>query len=92
MVFASFFATSIKVGDDFGGASEKLGAFDAGFCDRNFTMGATLVKSKLDMVSLIIPIEGVFHFVTIVVIAAISDDFGGVYSDAVLAEDFDNQS
>ena len=91
MVFASFFATSIKVGDDFGGASEKLGAFDAGFCNRDFAVGATLVKGKLDSISLIIPIEGVFHFVTIVVIVAIGDDFGGVYSDAVFAEDFDDQ-
>ncbi len=80
----------IKFGNDFGGFLENFGAFDAGFGDGKFAVGAASMKSEGDFTSIIIPIEGVFHFITIVVIATISENLGEGDIDLVFAKKFNN--
>ena len=40
-------------------------------------MGATAVKSELDFFGIVVPVEGVFHFVAIMPLSAVGD--GGLY-------------
>lgn len=46
------------------------------------------MKGKIDLIGGVIPIEGIFHFITIAIFATIGDDFWFTNINLVLAKDF----
>lgn len=86
LIFAGFFVAGVETGDDFGRVLKNLGTFNIGLSDGELAVGATLMKGEADFTSVIIPIEGVFHFVAVMVILTIGDNFWCLYGNAVLAE------
>lgn len=82
---------AVEVVYDFGGSLENFGAFDRGLRNGNLAMRATDVEGEGDLRFLVIPIESVFHFITVVIVLVISEDFGGGDIYLVFAEKFNNQ-
>jgi len=82
--------TGIEVGNDFGGAMENFGALNTGLSDRDFAVGAASVKSETNLISVIIPIKGIFHLVAVVIIVMVGEDSGGRNRNLMLAEKFDH--
>ena len=77
---------SIEVVDYFGGTLKNLGTLDAGLRDGNFTMRTASMKSETDFIGIIIPIKGVLHFITVVVVVVIGENFGRNDRNLMLAE------
>ena len=65
---------SVQVCDDFSGGSENLRALDTRACNRDFTVGAALVESKGNGAGVMVPVEGIFHFVAVKIIAVVGEN------------------
>ena len=89
LVLAGLGVLGVEVGYNCLGASENFGAFDTGACDRDFAVGAAGVEGEADLARGVVPVEGVFHFVAVVVVATVGEDCWGGDGNLVLAEDFD---
>ena len=87
LVFAGGLAATIEITNYLGGGAENCGVFDTGFRDRDFAVGAAGMEGKADFASFIVPVEGVLHFVAVVVIVAVGDDIWGGDVDMMLAEE-----
>ena len=68
------------------GFFENFGAFNGGFGDRNFAMRTAGVEGKFYLILLVVPIEGVFHFVAIAVILPVSDNRWDIDIDMMLTK------
>lgn len=85
---AGLFVGAIEVIDNLEGAGENLGALDGGLADGDFAVGAALVEGEVDLAVFVRVVEGIFHFVAVVVRLMVSDDRWLLDGDAVLAENF----
>ena len=56
--------------------------------DFDFFVGTAGVESGEDLLCIVVVVEGIFHFVAIVVIFAVGENWWCINSDAVLAEQF----
>ena len=82
--------TSIEVGDNTSSGLKDFGTFDAGIFDRDFAVGTAGMKSEADLIGAIIPVEGIFHFVAIMIVVVVGENVWGREVDLVLAKKFDN--
>lgn len=64
----------IEVGDDLLGFLKNIGAFERGFCDGGLAMRTTGVKGETNLISIIIPVKSILHFITIIIVVSISDN------------------
>lgn len=91
LIFAGFFAAGVQIFNDAGGGRENLGSLDRGSFDRDFDAGVAGMESGDDFVGIVIPIEGILHFVTIKIFFAIRVDGWGFNVDFLLAEKLDHE-
>lgn len=86
LIGAGFGVIRVEVVYYFSGGLKDFGAFDRGFCDRDFAMGATGMEGKINLIRVVVPVEGVFHLITVMKVAAVGKNFRGGNIDMVLAE------
>ena len=65
LVFAGFFVVGIKFDDDFLSFGKNFRTFYGASKDGDFAVGAAAVEGEFDFVGVVVPVEGIFHFVTI---------------------------
>ena len=65
LIFASFFMVGIKFDDDFLSFGKNFRTFYGASKDGDFAVGAAAVEGEFDFVGVVVPVEGIFHFVTI---------------------------
>lgn len=73
------------------GFSENLGMLEARLSDRDFAVRAASVEGKRNLGSGVIPIEGVFHFVAVLIVVAIGNNLRRGDIDTMLAKNLGHE-
>ncbi len=66
LVVSGFVVGAVEFVDDFSGGLEDFWAFEGGLGDGELAVGAAVVEGELDFLEVVVPVEGVFHFVAVV--------------------------
>lgn len=91
LVFASFLVAGVEVVNNFAGLGENLGALNTRLIDRDFAVRAALVESEVNLFGFVVPVEGVLHFVAVMVVVAVGKDGRGINNNIMLAENLDHE-
>ena len=66
----------IEVGYDGLSAGENFGMLQRGLSDGKLAMGAASMEGEVDLLSILVPVETIFHFVAVEIFLAVGGNWG----------------